>query len=395
MATMELVTRESRWRQIRDSLTPKEWRRTEWMFASIVLLHVLGFGIFILFVSPSHYKGLGIGIAGLAYTLGLRHAFDADHISAIDNTTRKLMNDRTGEKESRRPLSIGFFFSLGHSSIVVAIGIGIVVAERAVFGAVSNQGSGLEQFGTVFGTLVSATFLYLIAVLNIVILAGIVKVFRAMREGIYDEPELERQLNNRGLMYRFFGRWMKLITKEWQMFPVGVLFGLGFDTATEVVLLGTTALLALQALPWYAIMCLPILFTAGMTLMDTIDGLFMNVAYSYAMYNPVRRIYYNLTITGLSVFICFMIGTIEVLGVLPTELHWHGSFWKFMSNFNINTAGFVIVGAFLLTWLGAMVYWRVANLEEKWGSRLKAEGDAMIMGAEHSMDEGASENWVL
>jgi high-affinity nickel-transport protein len=365
------------------------------MFASIVLLHVLGFGIFILFVSPSHYKGLGIGIAGLAYTLGLRHAFDADHISAIDNTTRKLMNDRTGEKESRRPLSIGFFFSLGHSSIVVAIGIGIVVAERAVFGAVSNQGSGLEQFGTVFGTLVSATFLYLIAVLNIVILAGIVKVFRAMREGIYDEPELERQLNNRGLMYRFFGRWMKLITKEWQMFPVGVLFGLGFDTATEVVLLGTTALLALQALPWYAIMCLPILFTAGMTLMDTIDGLFMNVAYSYAMYNPVRRIYYNLTITGLSVFICFMIGTIEVLGVLPTELHWHGSFWKFMSNFNINTAGFVIVGAFLLTWLGAMVYWRVANLEEKWGSRLKAEGDAMIMGAEHSMDEGASENWVL
>jgi high-affinity nickel-transport protein len=395
MATMELVTREGRWRQIRDSLTAKEWRRTEWMFASIVLLHVLGFGIFILFVSPSHYKGLGIGIAGLAYTLGLRHAFDADHISAIDNTTRKLMNDRTGEKESRRPLSIGFFFSLGHSSIVVAIGIGIVIAERAVFGAVSNQGSGLEQFGTVFGTLVSATFLYLIAVLNIVILAGIVKVFRAMREGIYDEPELERQLNNRGLMYRFFGRWMKLITKEWQMFPVGVLFGLGFDTATEVVLLGTTALLALQALPWYAIMCLPILFTAGMTLMDTIDGLFMNVAYSYAMYNPVRRIYYNLTITGLSVFICFMIGTIEVLGVLPTELHWHGAFWKFMSSFNINTAGFVIVGAFLLTWLGAMVYWRVANLEEKWGSRLKAEGDAMILGAEHSMDDGANENWAL
>lgn len=395
MATMELVSRESRWQQIRGSLSPKEWRRTEWMLGSIVLLHVLGFGIFILFVSPSHYKGLGIGIAGLAYTLGLRHAFDADHISAIDNTTRKLMNDRQGEKESRRPLSIGFFFSLGHSSIVVAIGIGIVVAERAVFGAVSNQGSGLQQFGTVFGTLVSATFLYLIAFLNIVILAGIVKVFRAMRDGIYDEPELERQLNNRGLMYRFFGRWMKLITKEWQMFPVGVLFGLGFDTATEVVLLGTTALLALQALPWYAIMCLPILFTAGMTLMDTIDGLFMNVAYSYAMYNPVRRIYYNLTITGLSVFICFMIGSIEVLGVLPHELHWNGSFWRFMSNFNINTAGFVIVGAFLLTWLGAMVYWRVGHLEEKWGSRLKAEGDAILEGAEHALDDGASERWAV
>jgi high-affinity nickel-transport protein len=393
MATIELASGVGRWKQLQGSLTPKEWRRTEWMLGSIVLLHVLGFGIFILYVSPSHYKGLGIGIAGLAYTLGLRHAFDADHISAIDNTTRKLMNDRMGEKESRRPLSIGFFFSLGHSSIVVAIGIGIVVAERTVFAAISHQGSGLEQFGTVFGTLVSATFLYLIAVLNIVILAGIAKVFRSMRDGIYDEPELERQLNNRGLMYRFFGKWMKLITKEWQMFPVGVLFGLGFDTATEVVLLGTTALLALQSLPWYAIMCLPILFTAGMTLMDTIDGLFMNVAYSYAMYNPVRRIYYNLTITGLSVFICFLIGTIEVLGVLPTELHWHGAFWKFMSNFNINTAGFVIVAMFLLTWVGAMVYWRVGHLEEKWGSRLRAENDAIIGGAEHAMDDSAAESW--
>jgi high-affinity nickel-transport protein len=196
-------------------------------------------------------------------------------------------------------------------------------------------------------------------------------------------------------MYRFFGKWMKLITKEWQMFPVGVLFGLGFDTATEVVLLGTTALLALQSLPWYAIMCLPILFTAGMTLMDTIDGLFMNVAYSYAMYNPVRRIYYNLTITGLSVFICFLIGTIEVLGVLPTELHWHGAFWKFMSNFNINTAGFVIVAMFLLTWLGAMVYWRVGRLEEKWGSRLRAENDAIIGSAEHALDDGVAESWSL
>jgi nickel/cobalt transporter (NiCoT) family protein len=209
------------------------------------------------------------------------------------------------------------------------------------------------------------------------------KVFRSMREGIYDEPELERQLNNRGLMYRFFGRWMKLITKEWQMYPVGVLFGLGFDTATEVILLGTTALLALQALPWYSIMCLPILFTAGMTLMDTVDGLFMNVAYSYAMYNPVRRIYYNLMITGLSVFICFMIGTIEVLGILPTELHWHGSFWHFMSNFNINTAGFAIVGMFLLTWIGAMVFWRVGNVEQKWGSRLRTAGDA------NALDRGA------
>jgi high-affinity nickel-transport protein len=386
MAALEGVATQGRIQRIRQALSPAEWRRAQIMFGSILLLHVVGFGVFILFVLPEHYRGLGIGVTVLAYTLGLRHAFDADHISAIDNTTRKLMNDRLSEPEKRRPLSIGFYFSLGHSSIVVAIGIGIVIAERTVFAAISHQGSGLEQFGTVFGTLVSAIFLYLIAVLNIVILAGIMKVFRSMREGVYDEPELERQLNNRGLMYRFFGRWMKLITKEWQMYPVGVLFGLGFDTATEVILLGTTALLALQALPWYSIMCLPILFTAGMTLMDTVDGLFMNVAYSYAMYNPVRRIYYNLMITGLSVFICFMIGTIEVLGILPTELHWRGSFWHFMSNFNINTAGFAIVAMFLLTWLGAVVFWRVGHVEQKWGSRLRTAGASD--GPEHAIDGG-------
>ena len=256
----------------------------------------------------------------LAYTLGLRHAFDADHISAIDNTTRKLMNERREIEGSKRPLSVGYFFSLGHSTIVIAIGAGLIIAEKAVYGAVSNNGSGLEQFGGIFGTIVSAAFLYLIALLNIVILAGIVKVFRAMRNGTYDEEELERQLNNRGLMFRFFGRWMKAITKEWQMYPVGVVFGMGFDTATEVALLATTALLASKALPWYSIMCLPILFTAGMSLMDTADGCFMNVAYGWAFFNPVRKIYYNLAITGLSVAICLFIGTIEVLGLLPMEL---------------------------------------------------------------------------
>jgi high-affinity nickel-transport protein len=382
MATIEVAPRVGRLKQIQNSMTRREWRRTEWMLGSIVLLHVLGFGIFIAFVVPGHYRGLGIGIAGLAYTLGLRHAFDADHISAIDNTTRKLMNDRLEEAEPRRPLSVGYYFSLGHSTIVVAIGLGLVIAERTVYAAVSHNHSGLEQFGGVFGTIVSATFLYLIAVLNIVILAGIIKVFRSMREGLYDEAELERQLNNRGLMYRMFGRWMKTITKEWQMYPVGVVFGLGFDTATEVALLATTALLAAKALPWYSIMCLPILFTAGMTLMDTIDGLFMNMAYSYAMFNPVRRIYYNLTITGLSVVICFFIGSIEVLGLLPGELHWHGAFWNFMSGFNINVAGFFIVGMFVVTWLGAALYWRLGHLEERWGARLLAEEKAIIDAAE-------------
>jgi high-affinity nickel-transport protein len=371
MATVAATPSISRYEQFRGSLNRDEWRRSWAMLGAIFVLHIVGFGIFIAFVVPQHYKGLGIGVATLAYTLGLRHAFDADHISAIDNTTRKLMNERRGTSKPK-PLSIGFWFSLGHSTIVVAIGVGIVVAEKTVFPAVSNSGSHLETFGGIFGTVVSAGFLYLIALLNIVILGGIWRVFRSMRRGDYNEAELERQLQNRGLMYRYFGRWMRAITKEWQMYPVGVVFGMGFDTATEVALLATTALLATQHLPFYAIICLPILFTAGMSLMDTADGVFMNVAYGWAFFNPVRKVYYNLAITGLSVAICFFIGTIEVLGLAPMELHWNGRFWNDMANFDINKAGFVIVGMFVLTWIAALAIWRYAHIEEKWSARLQS-----------------------
>jgi nickel/cobalt transporter (NiCoT) family protein len=357
-------------KEFRRDMTPTQWLQTKLMFASILLLHVIGFGVFLIFVLPGHYKGLGIGVSVLAYTLGLRHAFDADHISAIDNTTRKLMN------EGKKPLSVGYFFSLGHSTIVVAIGAGIVIAEKAVYGAVSHNSSGLEHFGGIFGTVVSATFLYLIAFLNIVILAGIIAVFRRMRHGDFDEEELEKQLENRGFMYRMFGPWMRTITKEWQMYPVGVVFGLGFDTATEVALLATTALLATQALPWYAIMSLPILFMAGMSLADTLDGCFMNVAYRWAFFNPVRKVYYNLAITGLSVFICFFVGTIEVLGLLPQELHLTGSFWDWMANFDINKAGFIIVGMFVLTWVTALLVWKYGRIEEKWSAKLRHQSGA-------------------
>jgi high-affinity nickel-transport protein len=356
------------------ALTHQERSRVLAMFGSILALHVLGLFIFVAFVVPAHYKGLGIGVSVLAYTLGLRHAFDADHISAIDNTTRKSMNDRQGT-DKPRPLAYGYFFSLGHSSVVVAIGVGIVVAEKTVFSAVSNNNSSLQQFGGFFGTIVSASFLFLIGLLNLVVLAGIVKVFSSMRRGEYNEAELERQLESRGLFYRFLGRWLKAIHKEWHMYPVGVVFGLGFDTASEVALLATTALYASRHVPWYAILCLPILFTAGMALMDTIDGLFMNLAYGWAFFNPVRKVYYNLAITGLSVAICFFIGGVETLGLLPAEIHGlskHHGFWGFMYNFNINTAGFVIVGMFLVTWAGAMLIWRYANVEERWGGRLKA-----------------------
>jgi nickel/cobalt transporter (NiCoT) family protein len=360
-------------RQSFHAMTPAERRRVLAMYSSILLLHAAGFFVFIAFVVPAHYRAFGAGLSVLAYTLGLRHAFDADHISAIDNTTRKVMNQRRGTGQPR-PFAFGYFFSLGHSTIVVAMGVGIIIAEKTVFAAVSNSGSGLERFGGLFGTVVSAGFLFLIGALNLVILTGIVRVFRSMRRGDYDEAELERQLDNRGFFYRFFGRWMRLINKEWQMYPVGVVFGMGFDTATEVLLLGTTAFLASEHIPWYAVICLPILFTAGMTLMDTSDGMFMNLAYGWAFFNPVRKVYYNLAITGLSVAICFFIGGIEVLGLLPYEirgLSQTGGFWGFMYNFDINKAGFVIVGMFVLTWVAALLIWRYGHIEEKWGARLR------------------------
>jgi nickel/cobalt transporter (NiCoT) family protein len=356
------------------ALTSREKTRVIGMYASILALNVIGFGIFIAFVVPAHYKGLGIGVSVLAYTLGLRHAFDADHISAIDNTTRKTMNQRQGTDQPR-PLAYGYFFSLGHSTIVVAIGVGIIIAEKTVFNAVSHNHSGLEQFGGVFGTIVSASFLFLIGVLNLIVLGGIIRVWQSMRRGQYNEAELERQLENRGFFYRFFGRWMGAINKEWQMYPVGVVFGMGFDTATEVALLATTALYASQHIPWYAIICLPILFTAGMSLMDTTDGIFMNVAYGWAFFNPVRKVYYNLVITGLSVAICFFIGGIETLGLIPQEIHSLSQtqgFWGFVFNFDINKAGFVIVGLFVATWVAALLVWRYGRIEEKWSARLNA-----------------------
>ncbi len=365
-------------RQSYQAMTPPERHRVAGMYGSILGLHVVGFTIFVAFVIPAHYRGLGIGVSVLAYTLGLRHAFDADHIAVIDNATRKEISARHGTGKPR-PLSFGYFFSLGHSTVVVAMGVAIVVAEKLVFGQLVNGNSGLERFGTLVGTLVSAAFLFLIGSLNLVILAGIAKVFRAMRRGEYDEAELERQLDNRGLLYRFFGRWARAISKEWQLYPVGILFGLGFDTTTEVLLLGTTAFLALQHIPWYAIGCLPILFTAGMSLLDATDGIFMNLAYGWAFFNPVRKVYYNLAITGLSVAVCFLVGGIETLGLISSQvssLSRDGGFWAFMRGFNLNVAGYAIVGLFLATWAAALLIWRYGRIEEKWTRKLAARDNA-------------------
>jgi nickel/cobalt transporter (NiCoT) family protein len=377
MSAVATARKPSMGTMVRESfkgMTQTERRRVLGMYGSIVLLHVLGFAVFVAYVLPAHYKLFGIGTSVLAYTLGLRHAFDADHISAIDNTTRKSMNERRGT-DKPRPFGYGYFFSMGHSTIVVAMGVGIIIAEKTVLPAVTHSNSSLESFGGTFGTIVSAAFLFLIGLLNLIILGGIIRVFRSMRRGEYDEAELEQQLEKRGFFYRFFGKWMRVINKEWQMYPVGVVFGMGFDTATEVLLLTTTALLASEHIAWQAIIALPILFTAGMSLLDTSDGLFMNVAYSWAFFNPVRKVYYNLAITGLSVAICFFIGGIETLSLVPLEIHGvsqTSGFWGFMYSFNINTAGFVIVGMFVVTWVAAILIWRYAHIEQRWTARMQA-----------------------
>ena len=338
------------------------------MVAAVAALHVIGWATLVFLVAPEHFtvgqKTLGIGIGLTAYTLGMRHAFDADHISAIDNTTRKLMG------EGQRPLTVGFWFSLGHSSVVFGLSVLLAFGIKALAGSVEDDSSTLHQVTGLIGTSVSGGFLYLIAAINIVILLGILRVFRDMRRGVYDEAQLEEHLNNRGFMNRILGRVMKVVSKPWQMYPIGVLFGLGFDTATEVALLILAGSSAAAGLPWYAILCLPVIFAAGMSLFDSIDGSFMNFAYGWALANPVRKVYYNLIITGLSIAVALVIGTIEVLGLLADEFGWTGRFWDDVSGIDLNVLGFVIVGLFVATWIVSLVVWRFGRIEERWGTAL-------------------------
>ncbi|HVW43569.1 MAG TPA: HoxN/HupN/NixA family nickel/cobalt transporter [Amycolatopsis sp.] len=339
------------------------------MAGFVAALHVIGWVTLVVVVVPEHLDlgtaTFGIGIGVTAYTLGMRHAFDADHIAAVDNTTRKLM------QEGRRPLSVGFWFSLGHSTIVFGLAFLLALGVRALAGSVEDDGSALHNVTGWIGTTVSGTFLYVIAIINVLILAGIWRVFRQMRSGTFDEAALEEQLNNRGLMNRLLGRVMRGITKPWQMYPVGLLFGLGFDTATEIALLVLAGSGAAAGLPWYAILCLPVLFAAGMSLLDTIDGSFMNFAYGWAFSKPVRKVYYNLTITGLSVAVALIIGSVELFGLLADKLGLHGGFWDWVSGLDLNIVGFVIVGLFIATWIIALGVWRFGRIEEKWTAGLR------------------------
>jgi len=354
----------------RFRLSPGEWRSLAGMAGMIVGLHVVGWVTLVALIAPHHYAvgggqvfGIGLGVA--AYTLGMRHAFDADHIAAIDNTTRKLMAD------GQRPLAVGFWFSLGHSSVVFGLCALLAAGVRALAGQVSDDRSGLQQTTGLVGMLVSGVFLMLIAAINLVILVGIVRVFRQMRSGAYDEAALEHQLNNRGLMNRILGRATRAIRKPWHMYPLGLLFGLGFDTATEVSLLVLAGGAAAFALPWYAVLVLPVLFAAGMSLLDSIDGSFMNFAYGWAFSKPVRKVYYNITITGLSVAVALIIGAVELITLAADKLSITAGPIGWIASLNLNYVGYVIVGLFAATWVVALGIWRYARIEEKWSTDLR------------------------
>ena len=296
------------WRRWFHDLTRAEWRRLAGFGGGILLLHVLGWGLFLAY---SRHNPALAGLGTLAYTFGLRHAFDADHIAAIDNTTRKLL------QQGKRPLGVGFFFSLGHSSIVFGLAAGLAVAAKTV----NSKLPSFQDWGGYVGAGVSGTFLWIIGVLNLVVLLDILRIFRDMRRGAYDEERLEQRLHDRGFMNRFFlGKLFRLVSKSWHMYPLGVLFGLGFDTATEVGLLAIAAGVATHHVPFLAVLSLPILFAAGMSLMDTADGAFMSHAYGWAFSNPVRKVYYNITVTSLSVAVALVIGTVELLQVAATKL---------------------------------------------------------------------------
>jgi high-affinity nickel-transport protein len=347
-----------------------ERRSLAGMAAFIAGLHIVGWFTLVVLIAPHHYsvgsQVFGIGLGVTAYALGMRHAFDADHIAAIDNTTRKLMGD------GQRPLSVGFWFSLGHSSVVFGLCLLLSIGVRALAGQLKDQSSGLQQATGLFGTAISGSFLMIIAVINLVILLGIVKVFRQMRGGHYDEAELEEQLNKRGFMNRILGSVTKTVTKSWHMYPVGLLFGLGFDTATEISLLVLAGGAAALQLPWYAILTLPILFAAGMSLLDTIDGSFMNFAYGWAFSKPVRKVYYNIIITGLSVAVALVIGGIELISILADKTGITSGPLRAIADLNLNYVGYAIVGLFVLTWAVAIAAWRLLRIEDKWSNGIRA-----------------------
>ena len=342
----------------RLSFTSQEWWRLAGLYGFIALLHVAGWGLYLRYAAD-HPALVGLGF--VAYMFGLRHAFDADHIAAIDDTVRFML------QKGKRPLGIGFFFSLGHSTIVLALAIALAFAASAIVGEMPQ----MKQVGSLIGASVSGAFLWLIGILNLLVLLDIVGVWKLAKAGSHDHAHLDALLARRGLLNRLSGgRAQKLINHSWQMYPLGLLFGLGFDTASEVALLAMTAGAAAGNLPIPAILCLPILFAAGMTLMDTTDGVLMSKAYNWAFLNPLRKIFYNLTTTTLSIVVALVIGSIELAQVLIRLLGLSGGAYDAIAELDFGILGYAIVGLFLLAWAVSVAWWKLGRIEERYGRTL-------------------------
>ena len=347
-------------RRITRAFDRAERRRLCGFGAAIAALHLVGWGLVALY-APAHPVLGGLGL--LAYSFGLRHAFDADHIAAIDNTTRKLLG------EGQRPLGIGFFFSLGHSTVVLGLSLAIAIAAGAVHHAVPA----LQVYGGAVGAGVSGAFLWAIGLLNLVVFVGIVKLAREARRGRLDERQLETSLRQRGFMCRLLGSRFALIRKSWQAYPLGALFGLGFDTASEVGLLAVTAGVATGRIPALAVIALPLLFAAGMSAMDTADGVFMSKAYGWAFSSPARKLHYNLTVTGLSVAVSLLVGSVELLQLLGHELGFSGRFWSWLAAIDFNTLGFAIVALFVAVLAVALAAQRAQRVAVRRRALLRPE----------------------
>ncbi len=359
----------SRWGTIRGALSRREWSTVIAMFGFVLLLHVVGWGVLGGVIEPQNLTAadgqkFGFALGLTAYVLGMRHAFDADHIAAIDTTTRKLV------VEERKPVSVGFWFSLGHSSVVFGLCLLLAFGVKSLLGQVQSDSSGLKQFTGIWGPSISGVFLILLGLINVVSMIAIWRVRGELKHGDYDEAALEHELDNRGLLNRILKPAMRIVRHPRHMYGIGFLFGLGFDTATEVGLLVIAGTSAAIALPWYAIVVLPILFAAGMSLLDSIDGLFMNFAYGWAFSRPVRKVYYNLTVTVLSVGVALIVGIVELAGVVVNQLGITTGPLAAVGNLPIANLGYIIAGLFVLTWLVALAWWRIGRVEEKWGAGL-------------------------
>jgi len=356
------------------SFTAGEWRRLAGFYGFVALLHVAGWGLY-LHYAAAHPALVGLGF--VAYMFGLRHAFDADHIAAIDDTVRFLL------QKGRKPLGVGFYFSLGHSTVVLVLAIAVAFAASALV----NQIPQMKEVGSLIGASVSGVFLWLIGILNLLVLLDILGVWRQAKAGTHSHAHLEALLAKRGLLNRLFGgRLSKMINHSWQLYPLGLLFGLGFDTASEVALMAMTGGAAAGSLPLPAVLCLPLLFAAGMSVMDTTDGVLMSKAYNWAFLNPLRKIFYNITTTGLSIAVALVIGTIELAQVFIRLLGLEGPLFAFVAELDFGVLGYLIVGLFLLAWALSVAVWKFGRLEERYSrpGAMHAHAHRHADGTEHS-----------